>query len=318
MHEPTIEEIKKAINEADDEQVDLLMSLENNKINDSDAVRIASAYGITYDEMLIIDEWVKYVFLGLTPVTHAVDSLLVSTHSDEDSVTAYLLNTVDKIPLSLRSKIKKLLINQDVDSEIPGFFDGLQDSYQLSLQSQLNRETSTILSNLTKVGRPEDIQETQISKDDILAGIENPTETVKTPSFALPKSKPQTTKILSSIAQPADPTMAIIDPLIKISTQSSVEDVAVEKIVDPFMSTIGNGFQSVITSNTSSQNLAQSTPIYTSTSASATTTTITSPAQKIIQNMDEKLQKVQSTAPTEIYKVAETPRHDPYREVPGL
>ncbi len=34
--------------------------------------------------------------------------------------------------------------------------------------------------------------------------------------------------------------------------------------------------------------------------------------------MDEKLQKVQSTAPTEIYKVAETPRHDPYREVPGL
>lgn len=307
MHEPTLEEIKKSTETATDEQLDFVLSISEMRQNDSAAVKIAAQYDISYKEMIIINEWIKYVFLGLVPMIYALDNILAITGKEEEVLYAYIMQLVDSTPKSLRDLIKNLPFNKDIETELPGFFDGVQKNNQTPNPTQ---NTAQILSNLAKTGEE---QTTSITKDDILAGIENPTETVKTPSFALPKSKPQTTNILSSLAKPADPIKSIDQETIQSGEDTNI---AIGAIVDPFLKSIGNSVQTPNNIHTSENEKRISTADILSgvTMPKAQNT----PAQDILETMDTKLQQVQGSTPTETYKVADTPRHDPYREIPSM
>jgi hypothetical protein len=219
---------------------------------------------------------------------------------------AYILMLVDKVPPSLQDKIKNLPFNRDAVIELPEFFTGIQTTNQTSHKTQ---NTSQILSSLAKTG---DGTDTTITKDDILAGIENPTETVKSPTFALPKSKPQTTSILSSLAKPADPAKVIDLDGIQAGGDA---DILLDAIVDPFMKSIGNSVQ---TPNHVHSSKNEGTSTVDILSQATTLQLPDTPAQKILETLDTKLQQVQGSAPTEAFKVAGAPKHDPYREMPSL
>ncbi len=307
MHEPTLEEIKKSTETATDEQLDFVLSINEMRQNDSAAVKIAAQYGISYREMIIINEWLKYVFLGLIPMTYALDNILAITGKEEEVLYAYIMQLVDNTPKSLRDLIKNIPFNKDIETELPGFFDGIQTNTQTLNKTQ---NTAQILSDLAKTGEGQTIT---ITKDDILAGIENPAETVKTPSFALPKSKPQTTNILSSLAKPADTVKSIDQDMIQSGEDT---DIAIGAIIDPFMKSISNSVQTPNQMHTSENEKRASTADILS--QATTSKNQNTPAQDILETMNTKLQQVQDTTPTETYKVADVPRHDPYREIPSM
>ncbi len=307
MHEPTLEEIKKSTETATEEQLDFALQINEMCQSDSVAVKIADQYNISYREMVIINEWLKYVFLGLVSMTYALDNILTITGKEEEVLYAYIMQVVDNTPKSLRDLIKNIPFNKDIETELPGFFDGIQTNTQTPNKAQ---DTAQILSDLAKTGEDQTIS---ITKDDILAGIENPTETVKTPSFALPKSKPQTTNILSSLAKPADPVKSIDQEMIQSGEDT---DIAMGAIIDPFMKSIGNSVQTPNQIHTSENEKRASTADILS--QATTSKEQNTPAQDILQTMNTKLQQVQGTTPTETYKVADVPRHDPYREIPSM
>ncbi len=307
MHEPTLEEIKKSTETATDEQLDFVLQINEMRQGDSAAVKIAAQYDISYREMIIINEWLKYVFLGLIPMTYALDNILAITGKEEEVLYAYIMQLVDNTPKSLRDLIKNIPFNKDLETELPGFFDGIQTNTQVPSKAQ---NTAQILSDLAKTGEDQTIS---ITKDDILAGIENPTETVKTPSFALPKSKPQTTNILSSLAKPANPTKSIDQEMIQSGEDT---DIAIGAIIDPFMKSIGNNMQASSQIHTSKNEKRASTADILS--QATTPKDQNTPAEDILETMNTKLQQVQGTTPTETYKVADAPRHDPYREIPSM
>lgn len=316
MHEPTLEEIKKAINEASDDQLDFMFELEEHRKDDSVGVKIASSYGLNYSEMVIIDTWLKYLFLGLVPASYAMDHILADTSSEEEAVIAYALQIIDKTPLNLRQTIKSLGINKDIDTIFPGLFNGLAEA-----EENTPENTTNILRSLAKTNPGDDMSEVGISKSEVLAGIENPSETVKTPSFALPKTKPATTNILASLAQPA--------------TQESyampgTPDEDLKNIVDPFISQIGNSVNTPTSVNLKQDDtvaiLEQALNPFESIKNAKESEdtkpisgpTLNSPAQKILENLDNKLNKVTGANSSESFKMVDTPRHDPYREAPEL
>jgi hypothetical protein len=241
--------------------------------------------------------------LGVYTPSQTFTYILAHTVSDEESVLQYTYYVLSDIPGELVAELKENKNNTPED------FDML-NTLSFTTEDSSKQNTAEILSKLAITNPALD---TSISKDDILAGIENPTETVKTPSFALPKSKPQTTNILSSLAKPADPAKSIDQDMIQSGEDA---DITIDAIVDPFMKSIGNG---VLTPN---QVHTSETDRHTSTadilSQATTQKSQNTPAQDILETMNAKLQQVQGIAPTETYKVADTPRHDPYREIPSM
>lgn len=222
-----------------------------------------------------------------------------------------MMQIVDNTPKSLRDLIRNIPFNSDVSSELPGFFDGSTEN-NLSTSTAIN--TYKILNELVDIHGN---QTTPITKDDILAGIENPTETVRTPSFALPKSKPQTTNILSSLAKPVHPLKSIDQEVVRSMHSNKDIDMDISTIIDPFMKSIGNS----TTQTTDQIHVERKEKQFSTTdilSQVLTPKEQNSPAQNILKTLDTKLQQVQGSVPAETYKVADVPRHDPYREIPSM
>lgn len=307
MHPPTIEEINKALDQANEEQLDFIETLSSLRESDSMAVRVADAYDMTYGEVIVISEWLKYIFLGLVPVTMAIDYIFAGTHSDERNILAYMSSLIVNTPETLRDLIKKLPFNSDLDKEYPGLFDGSES--QPSKQGEVIANTSTgqILESLAKTG-PENIP----TRENVLSEIEDPTQTVKTPSFALPKSKPQTADILKVLAKPTNPNLES-DP---ISLEPNLSTV-----IDPFLQ---NNSQNTVNEPilTDGPDQKEVVDILTKASSKPTISTETpasTPTDKILQNLDEKLITTKKGDSAESFKVVTNPpRHDPYREVPEV
>lgn len=162
----------------------------------------------------------------------------------------------------------------------------------------LRSKTEETLVSLARPSAPRIVDTSGgMSKESLLDEIENPTQTVKQPEYALPKTKPVTLDVLKTMAEKMG-----------APKQTEVaEEIDLSAIVDPFKET----------SKPIAPEKIESSIIFSNDPSIAPAPT--TEASKITDNLNTKLNSVTATSVKESFKVADTaPKHDPYREAVEL
>lgn len=298
MIHPSVEDLQKAIDNAEYDAMDFFSMLRESTL------LVPADEHINARDAMYIQRSIAYVVLGLTSITESVDDILTTLEGEEFDILSYIKSVFALAPTELTAQIKKYPINLASEAE-DRLLIGDIDAEPGINPAQVTTTNKTPISTST---------DASLSRESVLHEIEHPHETVKTPEYVFPKTKPTTSDTLRTLTQTDSDTVSIIDPFKK----APIVDTAEPTIFDPFKQNPSPSTSSA--TPTPSQTLPPAQP---STSPLATPNQSTasgplqytppvtppSPASVIQGNLSKKLSSVTGIGAKESFKT-----HDPYRE----
>ncbi len=290
------ETIQKALDNCSEEALDFVL-FTNEQGEPARLVESASEFGLTTSEVTIVNENIKYLALGILSLNEMMDLTLSACNSGDEKILTYIQCVFFGMDDVLKAQIKSRPENKNMDTDYADIFKPA-DISNASDSTETNTENKSPTTN---------------TKDEILDEIENPTSSVKTQEYTLPRFKPNTADILSGIKATNNNGAAENKPGQQTTTSTPSNEPA---IIDPFkIQKTTPGAQTskqIPVANNKTEQATLIDPIKTIQSTIQPQKPKTA-SSEIKNNLESKLTNVSVSGNKEQFKSA-----DPYREIPGI
>lgn len=288
--------MQKALDNCSDEALDFVL-FTNEQGKPTRLVESASEFELTTNEVIIVNENIKYLALGILSLNEMMDLTLSACNSGDEKILTYIQCVFFGMDDVLKAQIKSRPENKNTDADYADIFKPADISSTAD-----STDTNT-----------ENKPQTTNTKDEILDEIENPTSSVKKQEYTLPRFKPNTADILSGI-KTTNSNRAVEDkPGQQTTTNTPSNEPA---IIDPFkIQKTTPGAQTnkqIPATDSKTEQATLIDPIKTIQSTIQPQQPKTA-SSEIKNNLESKLTNVSASGNKEQFKSA-----DPYREVPGM